>query len=144
MKEEESEMAQAAAQSSKLVVRHLREMEFEIEHEGWKLLIDIPKEYGGSGKLPSPTDLLLGALAACKLIFGMSWADREGLDLSGLEAEAEPKMAAAPKRIEEMKIVIKGAKARVGDKIDAFRRAIEACTVANTFKTPPKMETVIE
>ncbi len=137
-------MAKAAAQSSKLVVRHLREMEFEIEHEGWKLLVDIPREYGGSGKLPSPPDLLLGALVACKLIYGMNWADREGLDLSGFEAEAEPKMAAAPKRIEEMNIVIKGVKEKVGDKMDAFRRAIEACTVANTFKNPPKIETVIE
>ena len=50
---------------------------------------DEPESIGGTNTAPKPSELLLSALASCKLITMRMYAERKGWDVSGLEVDLE-------------------------------------------------------
>ena len=50
-------------------------------------LADEPNEEGGDDKGPKPTEILLSALASCKLITLKLYADRKGWDLQNIHID---------------------------------------------------------
>ena len=67
--------------------------------EGSTLKTDAPKDIGGEASAFSPTDLVAAALAACVLTTVAMYAERKGLDLTGMTAHISKEMTAAPRRI---------------------------------------------
>ena len=65
---------------------------------GTTLVTDAPTDNHGKGESFSPTDLMATALGACMMTIMGIVADRRGLDLSGMTAETEKVMTAAPPR----------------------------------------------
>ena len=65
---------------------------------GTTLVTDAPTDNHGKGESFSPTDLVATALGACMMTIMGIVADRRGLDLSGMNAETEKVMTAAPPR----------------------------------------------
>ncbi len=59
----------------------------EILAGGHRLQADEPAEVGGSDTGPSPYELLLGALGACKSMTALMYARRKGWDLQGVTVE---------------------------------------------------------
>jgi putative redox protein len=60
-------------------------------------VLDEPEDDGGADEGPSPTRMLLAALAGCTAITVEMYAERKGWDLDGLSVEAEvEKPLAAP------------------------------------------------
>jgi len=50
---------------------------------------DEPVDNGGQGSAPTPSQLVLGALAACKLITTRMYADRKGWPVGSITVELE-------------------------------------------------------
>ncbi len=50
---------------------------------------DEPKEIGGENTAPKPSELLLSALASCKLITMRMYANRKNWDVTGLRVDLE-------------------------------------------------------
>jgi putative redox protein len=74
---------------------------------GTTLVTDAPVDNHGKGESFSPTDLVAAALGGCMMTIMGIVADRRGLDLTGMAAETEKVMTAAPpRRIASLKTTI--------------------------------------
>jgi len=71
-----------------------------------EIITDAPTDNHGKGEAFSPTDLLATSLASCMLtIIGIKAVDM-GIDIKGTVAEVTKVMAADPRRVSEVNIVI--------------------------------------
>ncbi len=68
------------------------------------LITDAPKDNHGKGEAFSPTDLVCSSLASCQMTMMGIVANKEGINLEGLEAYVEKLMTDNPRRIERIKI----------------------------------------
>lgn len=71
--------------------RSLDNFQIEINAGSHVLRADEPIEVGGDDTGPNPYDLLLGSLAACKIITTRMYARRKGWDLDRVEVQMSTK-----------------------------------------------------
>ncbi len=74
--------------------------------EGAVLKTDAPKDIGGEASAFSPTDLVAGALASCVLTTVAMYAERNGLELTGITAHVGKEMTPAPRKIGHLPLVV--------------------------------------
>lgn len=74
--------------------------------EGSVLRTDAPKDIGGDASAFSPTDLVAAGLASCILTTIAMWAERHGLDLSGMTAHVGKEMQTSPRRIARLPVTV--------------------------------------
>lgn len=75
--------------------------------EGAVLTTDAPKDIGGDASAFSPTDLVAAALASCVLTTVAMYAERHGLDLTGMSAHVGKEMNPSPRRIGRLPLVVR-------------------------------------
>ncbi len=76
-------------------------------NSGNTLITDAPTDNNGKGEAFSPTDLVATSLASCMItIMGIKARDK-GIDIEGIESEITKIMESNPRRIKEIKVVIK-------------------------------------
>lgn len=93
---------------TKISTKYLGSLRTEATHEqsGKKLITDAPLDNHGKGESFSPTDLVATALGSCMLtIMGIS-SETYGFSMEGVTIEIEKVMAANPRRIAEIKIIL--------------------------------------
>ena len=89
-------------------VTYLGELRTECEHlqSGNKIITDAPVDNQGKGEAFSPTDTVATALASCMLtVMGIKARDME-VDMAGTTASVTKIMAADPRRISEIEVVL--------------------------------------
>jgi putative redox protein len=74
--------------------------------EGATLRTDAPRDIGGDASAFSPTDLVAAALASCVLTTVAMWAERHGLNLTGISAEVTKEMSQSPRRIGRLPLTV--------------------------------------
>lgn len=77
-----------------------------VHPEGHVLETDAPKDIGGDASAFSPTDLVGAALASCIMTTIGMFAERHGLDLTGMQATVVKEMQAHPRRIGRLPVVV--------------------------------------
>jgi len=89
-----------------LKVRYQGSLRTEAAHlkSGNTLITDAPTDNNGKGEVFSPTDLLCVSLVACQMTIMGIVAERENIDLRGLQAEIQKVMASNPRRVAEIHI----------------------------------------
>ena len=97
---------------------------------------DVPAEHGGRGECFSPPELASAALGTCLMSVVAIVAERNGLDVSKMNADLTMEMTASPaSRIGSIKAVIRLPDAK--DVSDAVRQKLEAaanaCPVKNSL-----------
>ncbi len=87
-------------------VEYLGELRTKATHikSGDAVTTDAPTDNNGKGEAFSPTDLVSAALSSCMMTIMGMLADREGIDLKGLQSEVIKVMSANPRKIAEIKI----------------------------------------
>lgn len=80
----------------------------ELQHgpSGATVSTDAPVDNNGKGESFSPTDLMCSAMAACMATIMGIYAEKENLDLRGLNIEVTKEMSANPRRIARITTVI--------------------------------------
>lgn len=74
----------------KVAARRIEGFAHEIELEGGhELVVDEPRDRGGTDTGPRPTQLLASSLAGCVAITMEMYAERKGWDLDELEVSVE-------------------------------------------------------
>lgn len=74
--------------------------------EGASLRTDAPRDIGGDASAFSPTDLVAAALASCVLTTMAMYAERHGLDLTGMTAHVGKEMQTSPRRIGRLPLTV--------------------------------------
>jgi len=128
----------ATAAAGRVEVAHAGGESYAISTRGHMLLADQPARSGGQDAAPTPTELLVAALASCVAFYAGRYLVRHGLEREGLHVTAEFTMAAdRPARVGAigLRIVVPGG-------VPAERRAAllavaSHCTVHNTLRQEP-------
>ncbi len=95
------------------------------------LITDAPTDNNGKGDSFSPTDLVCSALSSCMMTIMGIYADREGIDISGMSSEVTKVMASGPRRISEIKVHFSHTDIKATEhQRDMLKKVAEQCPVA--------------
>jgi putative redox protein len=83
---------------------------------GSKIITDAPTDNHGKGEAFSPTDLTATSLATCMLTTMGIAANTHNINMDGTKASVQKIMAANPRRISEIKVVMDFPKNDYSDK----------------------------
>lgn len=98
---------------------------------GSNIITDAPTDNNGKGEAFSPTDLVCSALSSCMMTIMGILANREGINLNGLQAEVTKIMEANPRKIAEIKINFHGENIHATEiQKEKLKRAALTCPVA--------------
>jgi putative redox protein len=112
-------------------VTYLGNLRTECEHlqSGASFLTDAPVDNNGKGEAFSPTDTVATALASCMMtIIGIKARDHE-LDIEGAFVEVTKIMAADPRRISEIILVLNFPSSFEDKHQTIIERAAKTCPV---------------
>jgi uncharacterized OsmC-like protein len=105
---------------------------------GHELRSDQPVADGGEDTAPTPTEYFLTSLAACVAFYAERFLRRHELSTDGLVVICKYTWAANPTRIGEIDLTVE-APSIPPQRLEAFSRVIEHCTVHNTLRQPPEV-----
>lgn len=105
-------------------------------YSGTEVLTDAPLDNQGLAEAFSPTDLVATALASCMIsIMGIKARDMN-VNIDGTEADVTKVMASDPRRIAQVKVVIRFPKGNYSDKEKTvLENAARTCPVAKSLHT---------
>ena len=92
--------------TSKVIYKGALRTEATHIRSGNTIITDAPKDNKGKGEAFSPTDLVATSLASCMLTIMGIKADEMNINIEGASAEVKKIMAAGPRRIAQVIIVI--------------------------------------
>lgn len=106
---------------------------------GNNLITDAPLDNNGKGEAFSPTDLLATSLATCMLtIMGIA-ANKNALNIDGIDCDVTKIMATNPRRVSEIKIEFNFPKNNFSDEQKKILQdAAHSCPVA--FSLHPDLQ----
>jgi putative redox protein len=111
---------------------------------GAKMSTAAPVDNQGDGSSFSPTDMVAAGLGACMLTMIAIVGERDGLTLDGLSFRGDKHMAASPRRIERVDLVINMPPGLKSSHRRKLEKAALTCPVKNTLDssvgTPVKFE----
>jgi len=112
--------------------KYLGDLRVECTHlqSGTVIVTDAPTDNQGKGQAFSPTDLCAAALAACSMtIIGM-YGKNHNINVDGMEAAVTKVMAANPRRIQRIEVIITMPDREYSEKDKAsIERAAHSCPV---------------
>lgn len=117
---------------------------FAIRARGLELIVDDTVEAGGPGDGFRPTELLLGALAACMAGTMMNFAKAQEIPISGVSMALEDEVSKAPTRIGKVSvsmIVETGADRREAQSLECVAAA---CKIHNTLRSQTDIDVSFE
>jgi len=138
-----------AIETFKAVSRKLPEgLAVESEVRGFKIILDEPKELGGTNKGMNPVEALLCALGSCQTIVASAFAKAKGIDLQGFWVELEGDldtdgfMGKADVRpgFQEIRFKMHIKTDAPKEKVEEFAKFIEnTCPVGDSLANPVKL-----
>jgi uncharacterized OsmC-like protein len=117
---------------------------FAIRARGLEVIVDDTIEAGGPGDGFRPTELLLGALAACMAGTMTNFATDQDIPIRGISMELEDEVSKAPARIGRVHVTMT-VDAEASDRQSAsLERVASACKIHNTLQESPDIELSFE
>ncbi|WKV09621.1 OsmC family protein [Thermoanaerobacterium sp. CMT5567-10] len=138
-----------AIETFKAVSRKLPEgLAVESEVRGFKMLLDEPKELGGTNKGMNPVEALLCALGSCQTIVASAFAKAKGINLQDFWVELEGDidldgfMGKSDVRpgFQEIRFKMHVKTDASKEKVEEFAKFIEkTCPVGDSLANPVKL-----
>lgn len=106
-----------------------------------KIITDAPTDNNGKGEAFSPTDLVCAALSSCMMTIMGIYANKNGIDISGMTSEVTKVMSANPRKISTIKINFSLTDLQAStEQIEGLRNAALTCPVALSLSSELKQE----
>ncbi|ABY91553.1 OsmC family protein [Thermoanaerobacter brockii subsp. lactiethylicus] len=138
-----------AIETFKAVSRKLPEgLAVESEVRGFKIILDEPKELGGTNKGMNPVEALLCALGSCQTIVAAAFAQAKGINLQGFWVELEGDLdtdgfmgkAGVRPGFQEIRFKMHIKTDAPKEKVEEFAKFIEnTCPVGDSLANPVKL-----
>jgi putative redox protein len=108
---------------------------------GTTLITDAPTDNNGKGESFSPTDLVCSALCSCLMTIMGIKAEKEGIDLAGMNARVTKIMSANPRKISEIHVQVSHPEIKATpEQREALKHAALTCPVALSLSSSIKQE----
>jgi uncharacterized OsmC-like protein len=104
------------------------------------LTIDVPADMGGTDRGPQPPQLFIASLGSCIGAFVAQYAERVGMDASGMTVDLSFEKVADPTRLTNLKATVKLPNAECGQRVNAMHKVAEHCPVHETILTMQGLE----
>ena len=112
--------------------KYLGDLRVECIHlqSGTVIVTDAPTDNQGKGQAFSPTDLCATALAACAMTIIGAYGKNHDVNVDGMEAAVTKVMAANPRRIQRIEVIITMPDREYSEKEKvSIERAANSCPV---------------
>jgi putative redox protein len=134
----EHEAPDGSGPAGQVAVRHVAGDSYAVTVRGHAVLADQPVRDGGQDTGPTPTELLVAALASCIAFYAGRYLLRHDLDRSGLAVTARFTMAGdRPARVGDVRLRICVPAGVPEQRRDALLAVASHCTVHNTLRQQP-------
>lgn len=101
---------------------------------GQSFITDAPLDNNGKGEAFSPTDTVCAALSSCMMTLMGIYAERVGVDLSGLTSEVTKHMGSNPRRIIKIEVHFQWPNpVQDAHHLDMLKKAALTCPVAKSL-----------
>jgi putative redox protein len=125
-------------------VEYLGELRTKGTHlkSGVTVITDAPLDNNGKGEAYSPTDMVASALASCMITIMGIQANKHGWNITGVKAEVEKIMSAAPRKIAGIRVKLFFPSTAPADKESRalLEHAAHTCPVALSLSAELKQE----
>lgn len=116
------------------------DMLFETTAGNHTVTIDVPDTMGGSDRGIQPPQLFIASLGSCIGAFVAQYAERAGMDTSGMTVDLHFDKAPDPTRLVNLKATVKLPNADCSQRINAMQKVAEHCPVHATIRTMEELE----
>lgn len=112
---------------------------FAIKARGLEVIVDDTVEAGGPGDGFRPTELLLGALAACMAGTMTNFANGQEIPVGDISMTLSDEVAKAPTRVGRIEIVMSVEADASERQLESLERVAAACKIHNTLGNAPEI-----
>lgn len=118
-----------------ITAKYVGQKKVQLTHgpSGVELVTAPPVDNQGDGSSFSPTDLGAASLLSCMMTLMVLFADRTGLDLSGMHGSVEKHMSQNPRRIAKLKVNLHLPHALSADNRAKLERAALTCPMHHSL-----------
>lgn len=122
-----------------LVVKQIKNFQFEVDFGKFQLRCDQPIKNGGDEEFPNPTQMFIATTGLCLGTYAQFFARKNGIDLSNFRLEIYVEFNEKPYYIKKFyyKIKMPGLDKKLRRKFEAF---VNKCTLTQTLKNGPEIE----
>ena len=117
---------------------------FAIRARGNEVIVDDTVEAGGPGDGFRPTELLLGALAACMTGTMTNFAADQGIPIEAITVSVSDQVEKAPTRIGAITVSMVVSAEADERQAASLQRVASACKIHNTLKHSPQIDVELE
>ncbi len=112
---------------------------FAIRARGLEVIVDDTLDAGGPGDGFRPTELLLGALAACMAGTMLNFAKDQEIPIRGISMALDDEVSKAPTRIGKVSVSMTVETDADDRRVRSLERVASACKVHNTLQAPTEV-----
>lgn len=112
---------------------------FRIAARGVEVIVDDTIEAGGPGDGFRPTELLLGALAACMSGTMLNFARDQEIPVEGIDVVVTDEVEKAPSRIGRIEVDMRVRADATEKQIAQLERVASACKIHTTLARSPEV-----
>lgn len=113
---------------------------FAIRARGNEVIVDDTIEAGGPGDGFRPSELLMGALAACMSGTMLNFARNQSIPVDSIRVHVEDETADHPDRIGRLVIDMHISASASDRQVASLQRVAESCKIHNTLERSPHMD----
>jgi len=127
----------------KVQIKYQEGEKFIIESKSHQIIMDQPKEKGGTDEGMNSLEIFLSSLGSCIAVYTKRYCQGAKIDTAGLVVEVESELSQdKPVRFKDIKVKI-NLNQDLGDKKEPILRFVRNCPIHNSIAGQPNIEIVI-
>lgn len=124
----------------KVQVKYQEGEKFIAQVKSHQIVVDQPKEKGGTDMGMNPLEIFLSSLGSCVAVYAKRYCQGAKIDISGLAIEVESELSQdKPIRFKDIKVKINLSQ-DIGDKKESLIRFVRNCPIHNSITGQPNIE----
>jgi uncharacterized OsmC-like protein len=126
-----------------VTIRHAGNVKFEVAARQHTIICDQPPGNGGLDEGMTPPELFLASLGSCAAFYAVAYLKKKGLQREGVEVSATAEKAAAPARLDPIRIEVRIPGELSEADLAGVEDAVHRCLIHKTLTHSPAVSIAI-